>query len=300
MIELPEAVVIAQQMRDVLQGKLIASAMRGNAPSRFTFYTGAPEFYADTMPGKSIGPAIADGALIVMDLLEGKTCNWRLVLGGGGERIIHHRSAGSLPKKHQLLVAFTDGSFLSVTVQGWGAAQLFPADGADNRWCGFDKGLMPTDPGFTESYFNGLFNDLASDDARSLKEFIISRPGVRGVGNGYLQDILFRARLHPRVRAATLSSRQRKQLYQAIVKTISNAIAQHGRTDELDLLGRPGRYVRVLGKHTVGQPCPECGSTIEKESFLGGAIYWCPDCQPPPARVPSRASGKRHRGRAGK
>jgi formamidopyrimidine-DNA glycosylase len=288
MIELPEAVVIAGQVREMLKGKVIKTATRGNTPSKFTFYSGTPEYYAATMPGKAIGSVVADGGLIVIDLLEGKNCNWHLVLGGGGERIIYHESAATLPKKHQLLLELTDGSFLTVSVQGWGAAQLFAHADACKRWCGFDKGLMPTDKGFTEAYFRGLFTGLAPGDKRSLKEFIITKPGVRGVGNGYLQDILYRAGLHARVRASELSPRQQKQLHKAIVTTISKAIEQHGRSDELDLLGQPGKYVRILSGKTLGQPCSKCKTSIEKEAFLGGAVYWCPECQPKPAPTRSR------------
>lgn len=299
MIELPEAVVIAGQMCQRLTGKVVKSAMRGNTPSKFTFYSGPPDHYAATLPGKAIGHAVADGALIVIDLLEGQACNWLLVLGGGGERILHHTSPATLPKKHQLLLEFSDGDFLTVSVQGWGAAQLFAAGDDAKRWCGFDKGLMPIDKRFTDAYFRRLLADLPPDDPRSVKEFIISRPGVRGVGNGYLQDILFRAGLHARTRAAELSPPQQKQLYKAIVTTIATAIRQHGRTDELDLLGRPGRYVRILGADTLGQPCPRCATPIAREAFLGGSVYWCPQCQPRPeprltaGRAPS--AGKRRK-----
>lgn len=288
MIELPEAVVIAGQMREVLKGKVIKAATRGNTPSKFTFYTGTPEWYAAALRGKAFGGAVADGALIVIDLLDGKTRTLQLVLGGGGERIIHHKSVAKLPKKHQLLLEFTDGSFLSVSVQGWGSAQLFEKADACKRWCGFDKGLMPTDMGFTEAYFKGLFSELAPGNKRCLKEFIITKPGIRGVGNGYLQDILFRAKLHARIPASELSPRQQQQLYKAIVTTISKAIEQHGRTDELDLQGNAGKYVRILSSDAFGQPCPKCKSPIDREAFMGGSIYWCPKCQPKPERSPSR------------
>lgn len=39
------------------------------------------------------------------------------------------------------------------------------------------------------------------------------------------------------------------------------------------------RFEDVLSKKTAGQPCPECGSGIRKEQFLGGAVYYCPTCQ---------------------
>ncbi|MBE0697286.1 MAG: endonuclease VIII, partial [Anaerolineaceae bacterium] len=52
-----------------------------------------------------------------------------------------------------------------------------------------------------------------------------------------------------------------------------------GRDSELDLYGCAGRYQRILGSHTAGNPCPECGAEIQKIAFLGGASYFCPRCQ---------------------
>ena len=43
---------------------------------------------------------------------------------------------------------------------------------------------------------------------------------------------------------------------------------------------KPGKYVRLMDRKAAGQPCPGCGSTIvEKIQYLGGACYFCPDCQ---------------------
>jgi formamidopyrimidine-DNA glycosylase len=99
------------------------------------------------------------------------------------------------------------------------------------------------------------------------------------VGNGYLQDILFRARMHPRRRALETSLEERRALYQATVQTLRAAVEGGGRESELDLFGRPGGYVKILDSASAGQPCPNCGTPIEKISFMGGASYLCPTCQ---------------------
>ncbi len=44
-------------------------------------------------------------------------------------------------------------------------------------------------------------------------------------------------------------------------------------------IGRPGGYTTILSKNTVGMPCPECERTIRKEAYMGGSIYYCPQCQ---------------------
>jgi formamidopyrimidine-DNA glycosylase len=275
MIELPEALVIANQMNDAIAGKQIASAIRGNAPHKFAFYTRSAEEYADILKGCRIGSARGHGGLILIPIEP----DYLLALGGGGERISLHSNEKTLPKKHQLLLHFTDGVYLTVTVQGWGAAMLFhDSEVPGHPWVG-KPGVSPLSDAFTYKYFEGRFGELKENDPSSVKFFVISKPGVWGVGNGCLQDILFRARIHPRRRALDLSEAERRALHAAIRDTLGQMVAQGGRDGEIDLFGQPGGYQRILSSEMAGKPCPECGAPIEKISYLGGASYFCPKCQ---------------------
>ncbi|MCE5237901.1 hypothetical protein LLH23_05355 [bacterium] len=289
MIEYPEAVTIAGQIAKTLTGKRIESAVRGNAPHKFAFYSRPPEEYASILPGQTTTGAEASGSLILVRLSGGHI----VVLGGGGERIIFHPSADTVPAKHQLLLGFDDGAFLSVKVQGWGSCQLYTPEELEVYPWYARRALEATDEGFTRGYFEGLFAALEPDDSRAIKFFLISDPGVWGMGNGYLQDILLAARLHPRTRAVDLSKAQQRALHKAIVQTIKRAIRLGGRTDEHDLFDDTGGYERLLSAAAAGLPCPVCGQAdIVKESFLGGAIYTCPQCQPAPPKPERRAAKK--------
>jgi formamidopyrimidine-DNA glycosylase len=275
MIELPEALTIARQMNDDLRGRRIKSASRGNAPHKFAFYSGPPDEYAAILKGKAIGEASEHGSAILISVEPG----YVLVLGIGGERILLHQDADTLPKKHQLLLEFSDGAFLTVTIQGWGAALLLhESEVAGNDLVGPTL-TSPIGDDFTADYFLGLFSELDEDDSRSIKYFVISKPGIWGVGNGYLQDILFRAKLHPRKRAVELNRRQQRALLSATKKVLKEAVRLGGRDTERDLYNRPGGYTRILHSKVVGKPCPECGAPIEKIQFLGGASYFCAACQ---------------------
>jgi len=274
MIELPEAMTLACQMTAELAGTPIRSGMRGNSPHKFAFYTRSPEEYASILQGRTFGATKAHGSFIVTAIEPG----YSLVLGGGGERIRLHNGAETLPAKHQLLVEFEDDRYLSVTVQGWGSVQLYSDEQmAHPFWQ--SPGALPINDRFTFEYFDGLFASLEPEDKRAVKFFAISKPGILGVGNGYLQDILFRARLHPRRRAVSLSASERRAFYDATRETIRLAVDADGRDTEFDLYNAPGKYVRLLDSRTVGKPCPECGSAIQKIAFLGGASYFCPICQ---------------------
>ena len=120
---------------------------------------------------------------------------------------------------------------------------------------------------------------MDEESTRSIKYFIISEPGIWGIGNGCLQDILYRARLHPKRRVVDVTADERHALYTAIRDTLKQMVELGGRESERDLYGNRGGYVRILDSKTKGTPCPECGTAIENAQYLGGAIYFCPTCQ---------------------
>ena len=100
---------------------------------------------------------------------------------------------------------------------------------------------------------------------------------IPGLGNAITQDILFKSGLHPKQWIVALENDQKRTLYDAIVRIIHEVIEKGGRNDECDLYGNPGMYTRIMDKHAVN--CPQCGQTIEKIQYLGGACYICSACQ---------------------
>ena len=202
-----------------------------------------------------------------------------LVLGCGGERILLHSQDAKLPKKYQLLLRFEGGTSLTVTVSGWGNTLLLPAsESGQHNHVRLDR-ITPLDEAFTLDYFQRLFAGVDPKSSKSIKYFMISEPGVWGMGNGCLQDILFYARLHPRRKVVDMAGDEQRVLYDAIRSTLDQMIRLGGRSSEVDLYGDKGGYVRILDSKTKGTPCPECGTLIEKSQYLGGAIYFCPTCQ---------------------
>jgi len=278
MLELPEAVTLTRQMNDVLAGKVIASAKANTSPHKFAFYHGNPVGYAAKFAGQTLGRSRVHGSLIVTKIGTGH----ELLLGDGGLRVLFHESERTLPKKHQLLLRFTDDTALTVSVSGWGAVWLMtPEERSAHRWAGRD-GVAPNTDAFTREFLEQQIATLPEGDKRSIKYFVISDPKVFGVANGYLQDILFHARLHPRRRAAALATDERTLLYGAIRSTIADAIAAGGRITERDLFNQRGRYTPRMYTKTKELPCTICGTPIKKISYLGGSCYLCPTCQPLP------------------
>jgi formamidopyrimidine-DNA glycosylase len=276
MMELPEAVAMTGQMNAELTGWRIVAAERENSPHKWVFYNRPREQYEAILPGRKIGTTRAGGSTVNIGLSGGYT----LQLGDGGVRIFLHPDDGRLPKKYHLLLRFADGQVLTVGVQGWGAVRLFDKAGF-RKWREQNAGgISPVAKEFTYDRFKRIVAEYAAACDKPVKSFLINHPKFPGIGNGYLQDILFRAGLHPRRKVPGLKAAEGRRLYNAIRKVLTEAVAKGGRDDELDLFGRGGRYVRLMDRRSKGRPCPKCGTRIEKIQFYGGSCYLCPACQP--------------------
>jgi formamidopyrimidine-DNA glycosylase len=115
-----------------------------------------------------------------------------------------------------------------------------------------------------------------------IKPLLLDQKVVSGIGNIYVDEILYDARLHPRRKANTLSEGEWKALYDAIRANLAAGVEHRGTTVRLfrDMLDRPGEhqnYLRVFEKH--GQPCPGCEGEVVREKVSGRPSHFCPECQ---------------------
>jgi formamidopyrimidine-DNA glycosylase len=276
MFELPEFVTLATQINETLRGKVVKNASLGNSPHRFVWYNRTPRAFASLTRGKKLGRAHTRGKWLFMPLEPG----YVLVLGECGGRVLFHPAGTRLPARYHLSLSFKDGSSFTATTQLWGAMELYQKGKERSREYIRDMRPTPVDPSFTPGYFASLLDELAQGPPRSVKGLLTQDQLIPGLGNAIAQDILFRARLHPTHPVNTLATRQRRLLYREILATVTEVIDKGGRNDEYDLYNHPGGYRRLMDKHAVGRPCPECGVKIEKMQYLGGACYFCPRCQP--------------------
>lgn len=275
MFELPEYTILARQMNEALAGKTVQRGMLGNSPHKFVWYNRKHEEFEKLTRGKRVGEARVRGRWLTLDLDPG----YRLLLGECGGRVLYHAPGAILPLKYHLLITFTDGSALSAMTAMWGAMELYEAGKELERQ--YIKGMRvtPVEAAFTFQYFSSLVDELLQGEKRSVKSLLTQDQLIPGLGNAIAQDIMFNARLHPRRSLADLTDGQRRDLFAAIRDTVRVVMEQGGRNDEVDLFGKPGGYVRIMDSNAAGKPCPECGHTVEKMQYLGGACYFCPKCQ---------------------
>jgi len=135
---------------------------------------------------------------------------------------------------------------------------------------------------------------MRSSRAR-IKALLLDQGVLRGVGNIYADESLWRARIHPAKPGARLSEREAERLRQALRAILARAIALRGSSisDFVDADGMPGDYQqhhRAYGRE--GKRCFRCARTIRRIIVAGRSSYFCPRCQPAP-RGPRRARAKR-------
>jgi formamidopyrimidine-DNA glycosylase len=275
MFELPEFITLAQQINDTIKGMEILRGQLGNTPHKFVWYNRSPEDFERLIVGKKIGHTSAKGKWLFIPLDPG----YVLVAGECGGKFLYHPADSKLPKKYHLYLTFSDGSFLTATTQMWGAYELYGTGQEQHREYIKDMRVTPVEDGFTWNYFQELLTELADGKKRSAKSLLTQDQLIPGLGNAIAQDILFRARLHPRHPINELDSQQSKALYEAIVSTVQAVISQGGRYDEFDLFNQRGGYVRLMDRQALERPCPGCGGQVEKIAYMGGACYLCPVCQ---------------------
>ena len=273
MIELPEATVVTQQIAETLTGKRIASAVAGASPHKFAWYSGDPATYNDRLAGKVLGAgAEGFGGYIVFTAGD-----MQLAISAP---VRYHAAGKKRPKKHQLLLAFEDGTAITASAQMWGGFLCFPIgdpDGYPEHYADAQTRPSPLTDDFDRDYFDTLFD--AETPKLSAKGFLATEQRIPGLGNGVLQDILWTARVHPKRKMGDLSDDEIQSMFEAVRQVLGEMTAQGGRNTERDLFGAYGGYATVLSRKSLGAPCPTCGTPIKKQSYLGGAIYVCEGCQ---------------------
>lgn len=143
-----------------------------------------------------------------------------------------------------------------------------------------DLGLEPLDEGFT---VERLRDRLAGRRAR-LKSLLLDQRVVAGLGNIYADEVLWRARLHPLRRADRLTEEEVARLHRAIRDVLREAIAGRGTTLRdgryVGADGRPGGFApRLAVYRRTAQPCPRCGTPIQRIRVGGRGTHFCPRCQ---------------------
>ena len=273
MLEIPESKIISRQIKETLSGKKIVDIKNATSPHKFAWYNGDPMEYGNLLDGKQIVSSRGHGMFVDI-CCEDNT----FIIAGDGTNIRYYPSPENCPEKFQLRVIFDDDSCIVFSVAMYGGIWACKDEFQNSYYQGSLCSISPLDEAFTESVFEKIFQSVTKNI--SMKALLATEQRIPGLGNGVLQDILFNAGIHPKRKKSTLSDFEKGELFHCLKVTLKNMTEKGGRDTEKDFFGQNGQYKTILSKNTVNRPCPNCGGSIVKEAYLGGAVYYCPVCQP--------------------
>jgi len=260
--ELPEVETVVRSILPLVGRRILGAEFRAARILR----GGDPERMAVRLAGRRIGAIRRYGKFILMSL------------SGGGYLLLHLGMTGRLsrtgaPGKHTHAIFTLDrGVLLFDDSRQFGAIELhedFPARVAR-------LGPEPLEM-------------AAEDFARSLrrhrtriKALLLNQAFVRGVGNIYADEALFRAGIHPMASTARLRLDRALRLHQALVDVLTEAIAAGGSSisDYVDADGRQGFFqVSHRVYQRTGEPCVSCRAAIRRVLVAQRSSHFCPRCQ---------------------
>ena len=267
MPELPEIICRAREMDSALVGRTIES-IEVLQPKCLNVPVDA--FQAGLTDGEIKGVTYR-GKWLFVDTSQGHLL---INLGMGGEILLVDR--GNLPEKWRVRFDLDGDASLAINFWWFGNAH-FVAHGKLSEHAMTAK-LGPNALDLSPDAFGGL---LAGRRGR-IKPFLLDQSKIAGIGNAYVHDILFRAKLHPLRAIPTLSESEIDGLHQAIRAELQRSIDVGAAWYEVGLHGERGGFTAedLLVGYRDGKPCPECGSTIEKLKTGSTTSYVCPQCQP--------------------
>ena len=272
MPELPEVTVISEDVAALAVGREVLRA----AVFRPDVTNVEPEEFGGRLVGKTLRATGRRGKIIVLDFGE-VVGLVHLVISGRVLRLPEWRE----PDRMNTAVLEFGGEpslVLSFTRLWLGYFDLYEPGEEDGHPLISHLGPDPFSEDFTVEYLASAFGRKAS-----VKGLLLDQSVVAGLGNIYVDEILFSAGVHPTHKANTLTSHEIQNIHAATRDILGCAIELRGTTFDSyhDAFGETGKFQHQLKVFTrAGEPCPRCGTTIIKSRVAGRGTHTCPACQP--------------------
>jgi len=272
--EYPEARLLAAQLDETLKGKTIESYDLKDYEKihRIGFINRDLGDFKRLLGGRIEGVGSSGNTIRVR--LEGEM-NLLFAPEYGGI-ILYHRAGGDVPKYH-LRIGFTGGDSLTVRLTSMGVIYAAHDDQLDGVYIyRRDYRGAPSPIDLTSE----RFSELITSKATQLKPLLVGKDAVMtGLSNSAFQDVLYRAGIHPRRKSSELTPEQIDALCSAINTMVEERLRLGGKDEIVDLFGKRGGYIPLMGPNMKGRECPRCGGKVEKMALGGGQVYYCPGCQ---------------------
>lgn len=276
MPELPEVETLVRGLRATLPGRSILSVRLGK-----TDFIDDPALLERDLPGNRITEIVRHGKFFLLHLESSNGARTRasllVHLGMTGHLAAFH-PAEPVAKHTHALFTLDDGRELRYTdPRRFGRMAFIPQSQLASLLA--SVGADPLEVSDDE------FCARLHTRRAMTKALLLDQAVLRGIGNIYADESLWRARIHPARRAAALPPRQLRNLIRAIRKILNEAIRLGGSSisDYRNAEGQPGWFqLRHRVYDREGKPCARCRTRIRRTIVAGRSSYFCPRCQPAP------------------
>jgi len=269
-VELPELTILCSQMRKEIRGKRVSELEVANSKCLNMPF----EQFQKTVVGKNIISVESRGKWIFIRIDH----HLLLFNPGMGADVIHFKPGDKLPEKYHIKFTLKDGTGFTIRVWWFCYLHLMPKKKLGEHNLTAKLGITPLDKRFTLDYFKQLLGKRRGN----IKSFLLDQKNIAGIGNVYIQDILFNAKLHPKRKIPSLTNMEIDTLHKSIRSVLNESIKLGGLAYEKDFYGNKGGYGAKQFKiaYKPGKPCPTCQTTIQKIKTGSTSSFICPNCQP--------------------
>jgi formamidopyrimidine-DNA glycosylase len=273
MPELPEVETIRRQLAPELEGSRLE---RVEVRDPRWCEPAPPEAIEDALRGRLIERVGRRGKYLVLSFEDDVHLAMHLRMTGN---LLLVPAGEEDPGHLRVVMELDDGRrLLFVDVRRFGTGDVLLGSDALAEFFASRLGVEPLSPDFTAEALRAL----ARGRKQPVKAFLLTQERVAGVGNIYADEALFRARIHPLRPVGTLRRPQVEALRDAVVESLEAGIDAKGASidDYRHVDGAQGSFQdRFLVHMRAGEPCPRCGTTIQKLRAAGRGTYVCPRCQ---------------------
>jgi len=269
-MELPELTILGRQMKNEIVGKQISEVEVANHKCLNMSF----EQFQKIVAGKTVRSVESKGKWLFIGLESDHVIMFN---PGMGADVIHFKPGDQLPEKYQIKLTLHDKTGFTIRVWWFCYLHLMPKNKLGEHKLTAKLGITPLDKKFTMNYFK----QLISGKRGNIKNFLVDQKNIAGIGNVYIQDILFNAKLHPKRKIPSLTEMEIEALYKSIRSVLNESIQLGGLAYEKDFYGNKGGYGKQQFKiaYKPGSPCPTCQTTIQKIKTGSTSSFICPNCQ---------------------
>ncbi|AQR60227.1 DNA-formamidopyrimidine glycosylase [Brevundimonas sp. LM2] len=285
MPELPEVETVRRGLEPVLFGARLTHVRQNRPDLRFPF----PERFVERLQGARVEGIARRAKYLLTALSTGET--WVTHLGMTGRFTVDGEQLGEFEEpapisgkhEHMSLCALRDGAATRIgfaDARRFGFMGLIATDAVQAHPWFAGLGPEPLGNGFSGAHLAEAFDGKT----QTIKVSLLDQRIVAGLGNIYVCEALYRARISPRIAAGKVSRPRLERLAVVVRDVLNDAIAAGGSTlrDFANADGGQGYFQHrfdVYGRE--GEPCngDDCTGVVKRIVQGGRSTFYCPSCQ---------------------